>query len=538
MAKQSSHLIAARLLHRFPLRNDVTEIAVHSASLKKWMDNNKESDMQVIIVTDDVAAWSFLKEFPIIDADDYLKGSPYQTKYLRVINLCRSYEYQTIGYYVSLLAVAQDQKVVPSIQTMQDVTTPLSQQFLQEIKKDIQANLQDLHNNELTIRIYFGECAQKHFASLAKIVYEKFPLPLLILSLIKQNGVWSVKNFSTLAAHDIPEEEKNFMQEISRIYLNKRRFYPGPDKKQHFFHLAILIDPNEPEKYASSDKKALKKFVEAGESLGIQVDFIGKNEIKRLPEYAGLFIRNSTDVFLYTYQFVRYAEQENLVVIDDSQSILKCGNKVYQAVSFQNHNIKTPQTIVVNKYQKNKVSFPFPCVIKLPDSGYCLDVVKANNEKELENALNKFFKFSDLVIVQAFLPTEFDWRIGIIDRKPLYAVRYYMAKGHWQIINWATKSKTDNYGESEAVALEDVPEGVIQVALRAANLMGNGLYGVDVKSRDNEYYVIEVNDNPSLDHEVEDNILGDVLYRKIMAVFLHRMQAKHGMQVMPLYELS
>ena len=87
--------------------------------------------MQIIIVTDDVPYWSFLKEFPIIQAEDYLKGGPYQSKSMRVINLCRSYAYQTIGYYVSLFALAQDQKISPSIQTIQDCTDPtLSKQFL------------------------------------------------------------------------------------------------------------------------------------------------------------------------------------------------------------------------------------------------------------------------------------------------------------------------------------------------------------------------------------------------------------------------
>ena len=142
-----------------------------------------------------------------------------------------------------------------------------------------------------------------------------------------------------------------------------------------------------------------------------------KNDIKRLPEYAGLFIRNSTDVFLYTYQFARYAERENLVVIDDTQSILRCGNKVYQAMAFQSHNIKAPQTIIVNKYQQDNIKVTFPCVVKAPGEGFCLGVKKANNKKELQEILKDFFTESELLIIQSFLPTEFDWRIGIIDRK-------------------------------------------------------------------------------------------------------------------------
>ncbi|MGV3740290.1 MAG: RimK family protein [Gammaproteobacteria bacterium] len=487
--------------------------------------------MQIVIVTDDMPAWRFLSEFPIIAADDYLKGNPYQTKSLRVINLCQSYEFQTIGYYVSLLASAQDQKVSPSIQTIQDgMNGTLFKQFLKNLDDDIQKTLKKQRGRELTLRIYFGECPQTHIAALARKIYEMFPLPLLALRLRKKNEIWSVDKLSTLSAQDIPVADKEFMQAMAKTYLSQKRFYSGPHKKQHFFHLAILVNPED--KNAPSNPIALEKFLEAGETLGIQVEFITKNDMKILPEYAGLFIRSTTGVNHYTYQFSRYAAQENLMVIDDPQSILKCGNKVFQAATLQKHQIKTPHTIIVSKYQQNAIPIPFPCVIKRPDSECSMGVVKAENEKELKKSLKKFFKVSDLVIVQAFLPTEFDWRIGILDRKPLYASRYYMAKNHWQVVNWA--STTEREGADISVPIEEVPEGVIQIALRAANLMGDGLYGVDVKSRDNEYYVIEVNDNPSIDHGVEDKILGDDLYKKIMMVFLQRMQIKHGMSISPI----
>lgn len=493
--------------------------------------------MQTIIVTDNAPYWDFINEFPIIQADDYLKGSPYQTKSIRLINLCQSYEYQTIGYYVSLLAMAQDQKVSPSIQTIQDCTHPkLSKQFLGEVDEDIQKSLNTLKENKLTFNIYFGDCFQPDFALMAKKMHDRLPLPLLTLSLVRKNTIWSVKKISALAAQDIPAEEKTFMRNMARKYLNKKRFFSGCQKKQPFFHLAILTDPEEGY-CAPSDQKALEKFAEAGDSLGIQVDFIDKNDIKFLPEYAGLFIRTSPAANHFTYQFSRRAAQENLVVIDDPQSIVKCRNKVYQAVAFQNHRVKTPHTMIVSKYQQRNISVPFPCVIKRPDSGYSKDVLKAENEKELKKILNQFFKFSDLVIIQSFLPTEFDWRISILDRKPLYALRYYMAKNHWQIINWTSTTESEREGNVEAVSLKEVPEAILETALKASNLIGDGLYGVDIKSHDNEHYVIEVNGNLSIDHDFEGKLLSDKLYKQIMSVFLERMQTKHGLlHAKPYYE--
>ena len=73
---------------------------------------------------------------------------------------------------------------------------------------------------------------------------------------------------------------------------------------------------------------------------------------------------------------------------------------------------------------------------------------------------------------------------------------------------------------------EVITRCVRDTALKAANLIGDGLYGVDVKQVGNKAYVIEINDNPSLDHDIEDRFLGDLLYEKVMLEFLRRLQQR------------
>ncbi len=114
----------------------------------------------------------------------------------------------------------------------------------------------------------------------------------------------------------------------------------------------------------------------------------------------------------------------------------------------------------------------------------------------------------------------------MIDHKPLFACRYYMAKDHWQIYNW--NSELEIEGEFDTVPLDQVPEGVIKTALKATKLIGDGLYGVDIKSLNDKHYVIEVNDNPNIDANIEDQVLGQELYLRIMHVFLQRIRRKHG----------
>ncbi len=58
--------------------------------------------------------------------------------------------------------------------------------------------------------------------------------------------------------------------------------------------------------------------------------------------------------------------------------------------------------------------------------------------------------------------------------------------------------------------------------------MGDGLYGVDVKQRGSDFFLIEVNDNPSIEAGYEDKLVGDVVYLKIMKSIHRRILRLRG----------
>lgn len=482
--------------------------------------------MQTVLVTDNPKSWEFLGHLaPIVHASDYLSDESYhQNKSLRVINLCQSYNYQTIGYYVSLLAHARDHKAIPSVLSIQDVlNASLSKLISQDIEEEIQHSLHEIKGDEFLLSLYFGQNMAKRYAVLAKKLHGLFPLPLIRFTLEKKKQ-WSIKKLVLLSPTDIPPHHEMFMHQSAESYFSKKRFHQWR-KKQRFHDLAILTDCTELN--APSNKKALDAFANAGESMGLNVDFIDKNDSRSIGEYDALFIRATTSVDHYTYRFARRASQENLVVIDDPQSIVKCTNKVYLAELMRSHQILTPETLFLSKYDKELPAVQFPCVIKKPDSAFSHGVVKLDDQKELQKSLTQFFKTSDLILIQPFIPTEYDWRIGVLDNKPLFACRYYMAKGHWQIYNWGTSGQ-EIEGRHETMPLHAVPEAIIKTALKASRLIGDSLYGVDIKSHGDKHYVIEVNDNPNVDFGIEDQIMGEALYQQIMAVFLQRIRRKHG----------
>src|SRR5690606_22159958 len=129
---------------------------------------------------------------------------------------------------------------------------------------------------------------------------------------------------------------------------------------------------------------------------------------------------------------------------------------------------------------------------------------------------------SPLLIAQEWLPTDFDWRITVLDGQLLFAARYFMARDHWQIRT--EEGGVERYGKVEAIPRDEAPAAIVDVALRAARLIGRGMYGVDIKETAGGPVVIEVNDNPNLDADYEDAVDGDTIYEDIVRFFLRRIE--------------
>jgi glutathione synthase/RimK-type ligase-like ATP-grasp enzyme len=286
------------------------------------------------------------------------------------------------------------------------------------------------------------------------------------------------------------------------------------------YDLAILYNPNE--RFAPSDEAAIQKFIKAGKHNGLDVEVIEKKDFAHLPEFDGLFIRETTAIDHHTFRFAKKAEKEKIVVIDDPKSILYCTNKIFLNELFKREGIPRPKTFILSEDNLGQIhrEFSFPIIIKIPDGSFSRGVVKVEDAGGLEAVCKEYFKRSDYIIAQEYMPTEFDWRIGVFNGKPLFACKYFMSRNHWQIINHHDGDAKD--GAHQTYPVEHVQPLIINTALRAARLIGDGLYGVDIKMVGKKPYVVEVNDNPNIDVGVEDQVLKDRLYNAIMEEFVNR----------------
>jgi glutathione synthase/RimK-type ligase-like ATP-grasp enzyme len=488
--------------------------------------------MRNVLVVNRESHWPLdVDNVEVVTPRRFLTDSSFSEGRMRVFNLCKSYRYQTTGYYVSLLAEARGHRAIPSVTTLQDMRSPtLLRSVADDVEDLIQTSLRKADPPRFVLRIYFGETLERSCRELGHKLHNLFQAPLLQAVFVKMDR-WVLTQLSPLPIAKVPPEDRDRLPDLAHRYFGKKQFR-HPVIQHNPYDMAILVDPTEAS--PPSDKQALGRIETAADKLGFDVEFITREDYSRLSEFDALFIRETTSVNHHTYRFSRRAYAEGLVVVDDPWSILRCTNKVYLAEMLAKRRIDCPRTTIVQSSSNlanltRNWELGFPCVLKQPDGSFSRGVRKAETAAELRDLLHEFFKTSDLVIAQEYVESDFDWRIGVIDRRALYACKYFMAGGHWQIYDWQAEPDKA-YGAWETLPIEIVPVEVVETALRAANEIGNGFYGVDLKQIGGRVLVIEVNDNPSLEANVEDQVLGQRLYERIIEFFLAQIAAARSGQ--------
>jgi len=483
--------------------------------------------LKSIIVIENVRRWPLeLQGAEVVSARDYLVGEKWSgRRSLRVFNFCRTYGYQTVGYYVSLLAAARGHRPQPTVETLQDLRlSPVVRIVSEQIEELIDRHLARLKGPRFDLSIYFGRNLSKRYDCLCRALYEQFPVPLLRASFEKQSEGWRLSTVRPISTSEIPENHRPFLIEQAEKHFS-RRVRSSPARPSYQYDLAILHDPDAED--SPSDAKSLRRFARAAREVGIEPYMIELTDAADIAEFDALFIRETTSVNGPTYRLARRAATEGLVVIDDPISILRCSNKVFLAELFRRHGIPHPKTFVAHEDSVSEIASAvgLPCVLKRPDSAFSRGVTKAEDEIELKEKARLFLEDSELVVAQEFTASDFDWRIGVLGGKAIYACRYHMARGHWQIVTTAASGRR-RYGKVDTLAIEDAPPMLVETAVKAANLIGDGLYGVDLKEVGNRFLVIEINDNPNIEVGYEDVVLGDELYRMVMQWFREKLDAR------------
>ncbi|MCC6736462.1 MAG: RimK family protein [Bauldia sp.] len=464
----------------------------------------------------------------LITTRDYLaRPQLFQGSRPQIINLARSFAYQSRGYYCSLLAEARGHRIIPSVETMVDLgSRALYAQAVPELEealaKCVAAGAPAVPERML---VMFGNAPDRRFDRFATLLFDWFRSPVLEVLIEKGDrpNRPQIKRLSALPVIKLEEPELKVFYEALNQHT-KRQWKSNKARATSRYSFATLHDPAE--KMPPSSLKTLKHWAKIAEKLAVEVEPITRRDLGRLAEFDALWIRETTSIDNHTYRFARRAMQEGMPVIDDPISMIRCTNKIYLHELMSANGIAVPPTVTVGgpgDLARAGDELGFPMVLKVPDSSFSRGVKKVDSPEELSSLAKLWLADTDLLLAQAFAPTSFDWRVGVLGGKPLFVVQYLMAKGHWQIVKHEPNGKAIE-GGFKSMSIGEAPPAVIDIGLRAAQLIGNGLYGVDIKETPTGLYVVEINDNPNIEHGVEDASEKDQVWIELTKWFVDRLE--------------
>ncbi|MDL2314561.1 RimK family protein [Desulfovibrio sp. OttesenSCG-928-C14] len=484
----------------------------------------------VVLLLDNLEEWKpYYETRSIFTVSEYLKDKPSGKESKLVINLSGDYSYNSEGYYCSLLAQARGHKVIPGVDVINKLDSETGIRMNSALQKLCHHWIRKNKIPEGTIwyfNIYFGQCCEKGLEKIARFIFDNYPAPLLRVGMNTRERN-QIESIQPLHLHGLSDEEQDFFA-LALDNFNRKIWHAPRLSRQSRYSVAILHDPKE--KFPPSNKKALGKFLDMAKKMDVHAELITEEDSMRLMEFDALFIRATTSLHHYTFQFAQKARQNDMIVIDDPLSIIRCTNKVYLYELLEREKIPVPASRLLfrageDAFAEIAETLGAPFILKIPDGSFSHGAYKVTSEESFKKASDTLFEKSAVILAQEFIPTEFDWRIGTLGGEALFACKYHMARGHWQIYNHAKKG-SDQTGLVDTLPLYQVPRHVLKTALRATSLIGKGLYGVDLKEINNRAVVIEINDNPNIDHQLEDAILGDELYYRIWNYFLRMLDLK------------
>ena len=375
---------------------------------------------------------------------------------------------------------------------------------------------------ELKLLVCFGIARDERFESFGRLLFDWFRCPAL--EVIVDPGDWlSIDRIRPRNITRLANGEGEFFREL--LHNHTKRDWRDPKARTVAkYDLAVLYDANE--KMAPSSPASIKHFARIAEKHSVDVEPITKRQLAELAEFDGLFIRETTSIDNHTYRFARRAWQEGMPVIDDPISMIRCTNKVFLMELLGQNQVPTPPTVIIAEdtdLTKPIDELGLPLVVKIPDGSFSRGVHKIESLTGFKRVCDELFEETDLLLAQKFLPTEFDWRVGVLAGEPLFVCQYRMARGHWQIVKHRADGSSRE-GGFKTFDVDQAPPALIDIAVRAARPIGDGFYGVDVKQTDKGFIVMEVNDNPNLEHGIEDVVGRDEIWVRLLKWFIERFE--------------
>jgi ribosomal protein S6--L-glutamate ligase len=269
-------------------------------------------------------------------------------------------------------------------------------------------------------------------------------------------------------------------------------------------NMKIAILSRNPKLYST------KRFVEAGEKLGHQVDVIDtmhcymdvtssrpsvRYKGKALPRYDAVIPRIGASVTFYGTSVVRQFEMMGTYSINESVAISRSRDKLRSLQLLSRKGIGMPRTGFANHPDRIddliKNVGGAPVVIKLLEGTQGIGVVLADTAKTAEAIIEAFMGLNASILVQEYIEEAggADIRCLVVGGKVIAAMKRQGAPGEF-------RSNLHRGGSASLVRLSPAER---KTAVDAAKTMGLNMCGVDILRSKNGPMVMEVNSSPGLE---------------------------------------
>lgn len=216
---------------------------------------------------------------------------------------------------------------------------------------------------------------------------------------------------------------------------------------------------------------------------------------RRLPVMDAVIPRIGSSITFFGVAVVKQLEQMGVYVCNESLAIKNARDKLRAMQILSRHDVGIPQTAFVRDKEEimpaiERIGGP-PVIIKLLEGTQGVGVILADTGKVAEAIIQTLHSAKQNVLIQKFVKESkgADVRAFVVGDRVVAAMRRRAAPGEF-------RSNVHRGGSTEALQLTDEFE---RTAVRAAQIMGLRVAGVDMLESAGGPQVLEVNSSPGLE---------------------------------------
>ncbi len=265
---------------------------------------------------------------------------------------------------------------------------------------------------------------------------------------------------------------------------------------------------------------------------------------RRIPAYDAVIPRIGASITFFGVAVVRQFEQMGVYVANESIAITRSRDKLRAMQILSRHDIGMPPTMFVRDKDEILPAIRrvggVPVIIKVLEGTQGVGVILAETEKVAEAIIQTLHSAKQNVLIQKFVKESegCDIRALVVGDRIVAAMRRRAAVGEY-------RSNVHRGGSIESVTLEQEYQ---RTALRAAQIMGLNIAGVDMLESSDGPQVMEVNSSPGLEgienatgidvaDAIIENIENQVLFPEVDLKQRLRLTGGYGIVEFPVHNM-